>query len=716
AGVTFLDEFLGFYIQNPEYVRFGVFDFLKLSWVLNSLILFLIALKTLISLRKRDEFRIMLALNLVAFFAALPLRAIIFAASLFYMPLLEKFFGGERVERIGGRKTLYALLLILVIVSPIIALSFKSFLLNQSVSRDALLNTEYKLREINANRWVSSVEDIEEISPQVLSLEEFSAIDVDEFFRENEFLMDRIKVWDYKTGQKLMIRKLGERYFDTSDTDIFIDADTKRLYWVTYKTLKPTSPVTNNFYTQHIFYVGTDELILTDANTKEISKAREKIYFGEGKVDYRYVGVREEERVLHNSYDYKMFLTSGKTTNLGDGPEFDTKKIAISGLTLLRLEQYGAWKEYKSMLYVPYRSVNERTRIYVPLELERDLDSYIVRIDKKFYILTDYNLSLDAHKYIPYVNLKYKRNVIKTLTNMENGEVDVFYVGPEDIFKRIFMKTYPWIREGEEMSDELKKQLRAPDNFLFYVANAYTTYHIKDPKAYIEETNFYSIDIKKGDYLDAIYYIISRNPASEEHEYSAYLQLILRESESKEITALLYGFADRITSKIKFYVVKLEGEKISGKEITQGFLDNEYQSEFKLFENVRRDGNIIIYPFTYEKKIVPLYLLSVYKEREASVDLWNLVAIEPRTQTFAKGQTPREAIGNLLSKLKKTGEEEKVPELESDVEREKGELLAELLRLYLERAKYPEDSKEYEILTQKILEILERLQELEEIP
>ncbi len=726
SALLFFSNVFTFYIYNPDYVKFGILDFLQIGWVIESIILVGIGVMNLVVSKDRTELGIMSGISLVALFMPGIVKAVLLVLALVFMPTLKSIVDMKFTEanvqdykkRFMSKRGIIAILVILLIISPTAAAGVKGFLLSRSVAGNPLLNTPYIQKEIDSNRWVSYVENVERVNVDLLPQEQFKNIQVQELLNENRYLIDRVRVWDYVTGYVLARPKLGPRYYLISDTDLFLDPEEKRIYWATYKTIKPETPVTDNFYNNNLFYVGTDDIIIMDSTTREITNIPSKIYFGEGQLDYTYSNGLEIESVTTNSYATNMYLAEDRKTNLDDNLQtLNVDTINISGLILFRLEGYGVWSEYSSLDYVPYRSLDQRNSIYLPEELERDLDSYIVLYNGEPYFLTDYNLRLDAGTYMPYVNLDYKRNVVRVLTNMQTGEVLAYYVGPDDVFKDIYLEIYPWIKDGSEIPAEVRSQLRAPDDYFHYVSDAYTTYHITDPKEYIEATNFYEFDLgdNVGRYTDFIYNIIARNPKTDNYEYAAFLQMILRRAESRELTSLMYGYLDDVDSEAKFYAIDISAEKITGKRITQEFLNSEYQEEFRLLAETKRQGNMILYPFTYKGQTVPLYLLSVYVQRAESVNLWDIVAIEPRSMTFGRGQTVDDALKDLFLKITETPTTptDGGPVVRPPATGDKEDLVASLIKIYIQRESLQPDSEEYKDLTEEIISILKKLESLE---
>jgi len=736
AILLFISNLLNFYIQNPDYVKFGIFDFIRIGWVVESIILVGIGIMNLVVSKDRTELGIMSGISLVSLFMPGVIKAALLVISILFIPTLKGIFdmrfSDENVQeyksKFFSKRGTIAILIILLVISPTIAATTKGFLLDRSVKGNPFLNVPYIEREIDSNRWVSYVDNVESVRADILPQEDLKNMQFQDFLEENRYLIDRVRVWDYVTAYVLARPKLGPRYYLIADTDLFLEPKEEKIFWATYKTIKPESPVTNNFYNKNIHYVGTDEIILMDSNNRDIKNAPYKIYFGEGETEYFYSEGYESENIVTNSYNTNMYLTGNWMTNLNDNVNtletktvpLETKAINLNGLILFRLEGFGAWNgNYSRLDYVPYRSLNDRNALYLPPEFERDLDSYIVLYQGEPYFLTDYNLRIDTASYMPYVNLDYKRNVVKVLTNMKTGGVTVYYVGPENVFKELYLKIYPWIKDGNEIPEEVKVQLRAPDDYFYYVSDAYTTYHITDPKEYIEATNFYEFDLgdSVGGYSDFIYNIISQNPVSNEYEYSTFVPMILRRAESKELTTLMYSYTDDVTSEAKFYAIDISGENITGKRITQEFMNSEYQEQFRLLGETKGQGNMILYPFKYKDKVVPLYLLSVYIQRAESVNLWDVVAIEPRSMTFGRGQTVDDALKDLFEKITQkqiitptTGGKPTVIQPTG----EKEELVASLIKIYIQRQALEPESAEYKKLTEEIISILNKLESLEE--
>ena len=83
-------------------------------------------------------------------------------------------FGENNVQdykrKFYTKRGIIAILIILLIVSPTAIAGVKGFLLDRSVRGNPLLNTPYIQREIDSNRWVSYVDNVEKINVNILPL------------------------------------------------------------------------------------------------------------------------------------------------------------------------------------------------------------------------------------------------------------------------------------------------------------------------------------------------------------------------------------------------------------------------------------------------------------------------------------------------------------------------------------------------------------------
>ncbi|OQC50360.1 MAG: hypothetical protein BWX56_01359 [Euryarchaeota archaeon ADurb.Bin023] len=87
--------------------------------------------------------------------------------------------------------------------------------------------------------------------------------------------------------------------------------------------------------------------------------------------------------------------------------------------------------------------------------------------------------------------------------------------------------------------------------------------------------------------------------------------------------------------------------------------------------------------------------------------------------TFGRGQTVDDALNDLFSKITESPTTQTTPKDEIPIVRpphttgEKEDLLASLIKYYIQRESLDPDSKEYDRLTKEIISILNKLEGLE---
>ena len=137
SGLLFFSNVLTFYINNPDYVKFGILDFLQIGWVIESLILIGIGIMNIVVSRDRTELGIMSGISLIALFMPGIVKAALLVIALVFMPTLKGIFDMRFTEanveeyksRFLSKRGIIAILVILLIISPTAAAGVKGFLL-----------------------------------------------------------------------------------------------------------------------------------------------------------------------------------------------------------------------------------------------------------------------------------------------------------------------------------------------------------------------------------------------------------------------------------------------------------------------------------------------------------------------------------------------------------------------------------------------------------
>ena len=250
---------------------------------------------------------------------------------------------------------------------------------------------------------------------------------------------------------------------------------------------------------------------------------RPAIYYGENMSGYRIVatGVKELDYPKGNENVYADYR--GKGGILLDG---FWKRILFawteSDINILLTSYLGP----ESRIQI-WRRIRERVSKIAPF-LKLDKDPYLVLSDGKLYWIQDaYTVSND----FPYSEpnegklgpVNYIRNSVKVVEDAYNGDVRFVVMDPKDPLLKAYRRAFPGVfRELSELSNDLKRHLRYPEDLFTIQADVYKTYHMTDPQVFYNQEDLWTSSNEKyaGSSVPLQpYYILMRLPGTKELQY-----------------------------------------------------------------------------------------------------------------------------------------------------------------------------------------------------
>ncbi|MGB7573839.1 MAG: UPF0182 family protein [Thermodesulfobacteriota bacterium] len=251
---------------------------------------------------------------------------------------------------------------------------------------------------------------------------------------------------------------------------------------------------------------------------------RPAIYFGEKTPGYRIVGTKMKE------FDYPKGSENIYTSYQGKGGiPLDSywKRVLFawnfSDVNILLTSYLGP----ESRIQI-WRSVQDRVRRIAPFLL-LDKDPYLVLSEGKLYWIQDAYTTSD---HFPYskpqsrslgIGLNYIRNSVKVIVDIYEGSVRFYVMDPNDPVLGVYRKAFPGVfRELGELSQDLKRHLRYPEDLFTIQADMYKTYHMTDPQVFYNREDLWTFAQEKyaGNPIPMIpYYILMRLPGQKELMY-----------------------------------------------------------------------------------------------------------------------------------------------------------------------------------------------------
>ena len=175
-----------------------------------------------------------------------------------------------------------------------------------------------------------------------------------------------------------------------------------------------------------------------------------------------------------------------------------------------------------------WRRVQERVARIAPF-LQLDRDPYLVLSEGKLYWVQDAYTTSDRFPYSePYTSpfgnrLNYIRNSVKVVVDVYEGSVRFYVMDPDDPVLGVYRQAFPGVfRELGELSPDLKKHLRYPEDLFAIQAARYRTYHMTDPQVFYNREDLWTSPQERyaGNAIPMNpYYILMRLPGEEELMY-----------------------------------------------------------------------------------------------------------------------------------------------------------------------------------------------------
>ncbi len=132
--------------------------------------------------------------------------------------------------------------------------------------------------------------------------------------------------------------------------------------------------------------------------------------------------------------------------------------------------------------------------------------------------------------------LNYIRNSVKVVIDAYNGDVRFYVIDKEDPVIRTYMKIFPELFiDFEEMSDDLKKHIRYPEDLFRIQAELYSEYHMKNPRVFYNKEDTWVVpnEIYRGGRQEMQpYYIITKLSRDEEEEFILMIPFIPKGKEN----------------------------------------------------------------------------------------------------------------------------------------------------------------------------------------
>lgn len=361
--------------------------------------------------------------------------------------------------------------------------------------------------------------------------------------QNNRATIDSIRLWDHEPLLDALkqIQEIRTYYdFVNVDNDRYVLNNEIKQIMISPREMNSASLPERNWINERLSYThgygtalgpvnrmtseGLPVLLVKDippvASDPVFKVDRPEIYYGELTHGYAVVGSGQKE------FDYPSGEENVYKNYEGSGG------VRVS--SLFRKLLFALYFRDANILLSPlvtsesrflyYRDVKTRMSRVAPF-LTLDQDPYMVVSEGRLFWIQDGYTVSDRYPYstmTPRVG-NYIRNSVKMVMDAYNGKVEMYVSDPNDPVIQVYQRIFPGIfRPISDISPDLKKHLRYPEDIFRIQTYIYSVYHMSNPQVFYNQEDLWqipSITGAEGENPMAPYYTIMRLPQEKREEF-----------------------------------------------------------------------------------------------------------------------------------------------------------------------------------------------------
>jgi uncharacterized membrane protein (UPF0182 family) len=320
----------------------------------------------------------------------------------------------------------------------------------------------------------------------------------------------------------------------------------------------------------------------------------------------------------------------------------------------------------KESKFLYFRDVKQRLSRLAPFLL-LDQDPYVVISDGRLYWIQDGYTRSDRYPYSTVTQGvgNYIRNSVKMVLDAYNGTVEMYVADPDDPIIQVYQKIYPGVfRPLSEISPDLRRHLRYPEDIFRVQTYIYTVYHMGAPQIFYNKEDIWqipSIAGGGGESPMSPYYVIMRLPQEKNEEFI--LMLPFTPGRKDNLSAWMVARSDgQHYGQLVVYRFPKQKLVYGPRQIVARInQDAEISRQISLWDqrgSQVRQGNLLIIPIEEALLYIrPLYLRAesgkIPELKRVIVAYENQIAMEETLEAslarIFKGELPERDLASELS-------------------------------------------------------------------
>jgi uncharacterized protein len=452
----------------------------------------------------------------------------------------------SRVIIYPDKRRMYARLFTAAVI---VGLAGSIMIVNSSIADTRKeLNNPYIAQQIEVIRHLHGLDQIEIVNYN-LAQPSISPSEIQSIVDQNRDLLNNVRLWDEKNAKEKLEQQLSQR----SDLQ-FYDYDLLRfgssMYWT--GTTVPVIPdgvaPKDKWFNQHIVYTHSDIGIkMLDAYTGSV--VDESQFFNQRRIYYG-----ESGEGLFSTY-WSAYPANRQT-------QVELGGYTYNGTGGADLSPPLSWMfELNFMLSDPgvpvhvmrYKDIHDRMELLYPYFVYefgfgstptnpqlKEIEAFAVTDGMDTYWLMPLVVAVNTSN-VPWSSSAPSSFMLQlvgySLIDTYNGTVQVLVTG-NDYFSEMFLKQYEGMGATRQVPVWLAGQIRYPEEMFIWQVSKFNTYHVTDPKAYLEAKDYaVSDDPANEGHLPT--YVIAKPPGFDTPEFVGLQSLKQKTSQSGNLAGYI---------------------------------------------------------------------------------------------------------------------------------------------------------------------------------
>lgn len=370
-------------------------------------------------------------------------------------------------------------------------------------------------------------------------------------------IVDNIRLWDWRPLQTTYNQlQIFRTYYTFSDVDIdryTLSGKYKQVMLSAREMDQRDLPESaQTWVNKHLVYThgyglvmspvervttgGLPEFYIKDIPPKsdQVSLERPEIYYGQLTNEFVITNTKTDE-LDYPTGDKNVYTNYKGTGGLKIPGLLEKLAYAVKFGSIEMLFSGAITPDSKLMFN---RQIENRVAEIAPF-LAYDTDPYLVVSEGKMYWIQDAYTITDRYPYSEPIYIdgtNYIRNSVKIVIDAYNGRTDFYVMDKEDPVVRTYSKMFPDLfKDFSEMSEDLKKHIRYPEDLLVTQAFVYQKYHMKDAGVFYNKEDEWRIPYEKYRESKRImtpYFVIMKLPGEEKEEFVSMLPFVPKGKEN----------------------------------------------------------------------------------------------------------------------------------------------------------------------------------------